>query len=305
VAIGFHPVGDVAGLTRKQVTELVASERPGKKEKVSGEAGMLFRFANRIEVGDIVVTPDGETRELLFGEVSGPYEYRDIPTVGDYRHLRQVKWLVRRSRDELPKKVLYSLGSTLTDFKPSGHDYLVALLKGEPSPSTDASDDLSDDSEIGEDLFADLQARSEELIRSKLAELDGYEMQDLMAGIIRAMGYYARVSPPGADGGVDIVASRDPLGVEQPVKAQVKAKPNTKSSAAEIRQLAGVLGQTERGIFVSSGGFTRDALTEPATARIVLVDGERLQALLVEYYDRLDQDTKSLVPLRRLYFPSD
>jgi predicted Mrr-cat superfamily restriction endonuclease len=36
---------------------------------------------------------------------------------------------------------------------------------------------------------------------------------------------------------------------------------------------------------------------------MTLIDAERLQELLVEYYDRLDQDTKSLVPLRRLFFP--
>jgi restriction system protein len=150
---------------------------------------------------------------------------------------------------------------------------------------------------MGEDLFADLQARSEELIRSKLAELDGYEMQDIVAGILRAMGYHTRVSPPGADGGVDIIASRDPLGAEQPVKVQVKAKPNTKSDVTDIRGLNGILGQSERGIFVSLGGFTKDALNEPATMRMVLVDGERLQALLLEYYDRLDQDSKSLIPL--------
>jgi restriction system protein len=143
------------------------------------------------------------------------------------------------------------------------------------------------------------------LPESKLTELDGYEMQDLVASILRAMGYHTRVSPPGADGGVDIVASRDPLGVEQPVKVQVKAKPSTKSDVTEIRGLNGVLGQSERGIFVSLGGFTKDALSEPAAARIVLVDAERLQALLVAYYDRLDQDSKSLVPMRRLYFPLD
>jgi restriction system protein len=291
-------------MTREQVTKVVAAARPGKKEKVAGEAGMLYRFANEIGIGDIMVTPDGGTRELLFGEVTGPYEYQEPPKVSDFPHARTVNWLARRSRDELPKKLLYSLGSLLTVFKPSGQDNLVALLRGEAS-STDVSDDFSDESGMGEDLFADLQSRSEELIKSKLAGLDGFEMQDVVAGILRAMGYHARVSPPGADGGVDVVASRDPLAVEQPVKVQVKAKPNTKSTPDEIRALNGVLGQTERGIFVSSGGFTKDALNEPATARIVLVDGERLQSLLVEYYDRLDQDTKSLVPLRRLYFPSD
>src|SRR5829696_3113029 len=171
VAIGYHPVSDLSGLSREQVTKAVAAARPGKKEKVSGEVGILHRFANEIGVGDIVVTPDGGTRELLFGEVTGSYKYQETPVVSDFRHVRTVNWLARRSRDDLPKKLLYSLGSLLTVFKPSGQDNLVALLRGEAS-STDVSDDLSDESEMGEDLFADLQSRSEELIKSKLAELD-------------------------------------------------------------------------------------------------------------------------------------
>jgi len=34
-----------------------------------------------------------------------------------------------------------------------------------------------------------------------------------------------------------------------------------------------------------------------------VIDIDRLQELLVAYCDRLDQDTKCLVPLRRLCFP--
>ncbi len=154
------------------------------------------------------------------------YEYRDKPAVSDFRRVRRVNWLARRSRDELPKTILYSLGSLLAVFRPSGRDHILALLKGEDQQGGGPDTGLQDPPEIGEDLFPDLQARSDELIRSKVAGLDGYEMQDLVAGILRAMGYYTRVSPPGADGGVDIVASSDPLGIEQPmVRAQVKARP--------------------------------------------------------------------------------
>lgn len=305
-AIGYYPVGNIEGLSREQVTELVAAVQPDKK-KVSGDAGNLFRFAHEIQVGDVIVTPDGETRELLLGTVTDPYEFRETPVVSDFRHVRKVNWLARRSRDELPKSVLYSLGSLLAVFRPSGRESILALLKDE-EPSQGDSDDGSENGsdEIGEDLFSDLQSRSEELIKSKVAGLDGYDMQDLVAGVLRAMGYHTRVSPPGADGGVDIVASSDPLEIGQPVvKAQVKARPTTKSNVNEIRELAGVLGPSERGIFVSTGGFTKEALTDAAAARMVLVDGERLQSLLVRYYDRLDQDTRSLVPLRRLYFPTD
>ena len=129
VAIRFQPVGDISGMSRSQVTELVASERPGKKQKVFGDAGMLYRFANEIELGDIVITPDGGTRELLFGEVAGPYDHRRTPALSDFQHVRKVRWLGRCSRDDLPEEVLSSLGSRQTIFEPKGHEgYLFALL---------------------------------------------------------------------------------------------------------------------------------------------------------------------------------
>ena len=305
VAIGFQ-AGDVSGLSREQIRDHLQSVNPGKKERVAGDAGMVFRFANEIQLGEIVVTPDGATHELLFGEVIGPYEYVDPPPVASFRQVRRVRWLARHPRDLLPKRVLYSLGSVLTVFKPGGQDLLEALLSGHPvEPGDEQEAQTLEGEEVADvDLFADLQARSEELISARLTELDGYEMQDVVAGVLRAMGYYTQVSPPGADQGVDIVASRDPLGVDRAVKVQVKARPTTRSGASEVRELAGVLDSGEKGIFVSSGGFTREATSDPSSQRITLVDGERLQELLVEYYDRLTQDIRALVPLRRLYFPT-
>jgi restriction system protein len=41
-------------------------------------------------------------------------------------------------------------------------------------------------------------------------------MQQLVAGILRAMGYKTQISPPGVDRGKDIVASPDGFGFEHP-----------------------------------------------------------------------------------------
>jgi len=60
----------------------------------------------------------------------------------------------------------------------------------------------------------------------------------------------------------------------------------------------------EKGMFVSTGGFTREAESHPAAHAIARVDGQALRDLIMEYYERLDSDTKALIPLRRLYFPS-
>lgn len=86
---------------------------------------------------------------------------------------------------------------------------------------------------------------------------------------------------------------------------QVKARPNSRSGAPEVIQLAGNVSTGEKGIFVSTGGFTKEAETHPAAHAIARVDGLRLRELVVEYYDRLESDVKALLPLRRLYFPSD
>jgi restriction system protein len=51
-----------------------------------------------------------------------------------------------------------------------------------------------------------------------------YDTQDLVAGLLKALGYHIEwVSPPGKDGGIDIIAHIDPLGTRPPrIKVQVK-----------------------------------------------------------------------------------
>ncbi len=274
----------------------------GKVKAAGGSpsvVGQVWRFANEISVGDIVVVPLGESRELLFGEVAGAYRH-DPSVVDGFSHVRDVNWGTKTSRDVLPQTVLYSMGSLLTVFIPSGQDELLALARGE-TLSTQGGEEVGGDEEI----FQDIQARASELIDAQIVALDGYGTQDLFAGILRALGYHARVSPPGPDGGWDIYAARDPLFVQRPVlRVQVKARPNTGSSVMEVRELAGVCEEHETGIFVSTGGFTKDARLEASKRKVTLVTLDDLRQLLLDAYDDLDQDTKALVPLRRVYLPA-
>jgi len=303
VAIGWGQIGDASSKTREELRALIEERIP--ETNALSSSGQVFRFVNEIQIGDIMITPDGSTRELLLGEVVGPYEFT-TEGVGHetYRHTHRVRWQGRKSRDLLPQRVLYSLGSVLTVFQPRGRQELLALYEGETAiPDSLGEDDV--EVAAGEDLVADLQARSGELVDAAIARLDAYDTQNLVAGLLKAMGYHTVVSPPGADQGIDIVASRDPLGLEGRVKVQVKARPNSRSGAPEVVQLAGNVSTGERGMFVSTGGFTREAETHPAAHAIARVDGQALRGLVIEYYERLDSDTKALLPLRRMYFPDD
>ena len=118
VAIGFAPIGDVTGKDRDQLFEYARGLIGSKAGNV---AGQVHRFANAIKVGDLVAVPDGQNRELLYGTVTGGYEYRDAPVIDgtQWRHVRMVNWLGRRNRDDLPDRILFTLGSLLTVFEPA------------------------------------------------------------------------------------------------------------------------------------------------------------------------------------------
>jgi restriction system protein len=308
IGIGFEPVASVEGMDHDDLFDHV---RGLIGSKGGGVAGQIHRFANAMKVGDLVAVPDGGTRELLYGKVASNYEYRAVAPVAHYRHVRTVSWLGRRNRDELPDRVLFSLGSLLTVFRPSSQEPLAEfLLSGAaselPSPGEDQRDAVEADSDSATSA-GEQEARNRELIGKQIAQLGWLETQDLAAGILRAVGYATEVAPPGPDGGLDIRACRDPLFLNPPiVKAQVKAKPTTKISPDEIRQLNGLIDRaSERGIFVATGGFTAPAQTEAGQMGIQLWDLDRLVDLFLDSYAELPSDVRDLVPLRQIWVLDD
>ena len=140
------------------------------------------------------------------------------------------------------------------------------------------------------------------------APLSAYESGawSLVAALLEAMGYHVQwVAPPGPDQGIDIVASTDPLGTTSPrVKVQVKRRAD-KIAVDGLRAFLAVVGVDDVGIFVSAGGFTKDAETEARTQesrRITLLDLERVFDLWVEYYEKIPESKRQLLPLRSVRF---
>lgn len=121
------------------------------------------------------------------------------------------------------------------------------------------------------------------------------------------MGYHVSwVAPPGPDRGIDIIAGLDPLGIKDPrIKVQVKHRPDTKTPPDQLRSFMAVLSDKDVGIFVASGGFTRDAATEARTQenrRITLIDLERFVELWIEHYRAIDDAQRQLLPLRPVHY---
>ncbi len=162
--------------------------------------------------------------------------------------------------------------------------------------------------EVEERSFSFEEAEEEawEQIQEYLTSMNPYEFQNLVADLLDAMKYHVSwIAPPGKDMGIDIIAYTDPLGASSPrIKVQVKRKEQA-TNVDGLRAFMSVLGKDDLGIFVSLGGFTKDADIEARTQetrKVTLIDLESLFELWVEYYDKLNQDAKLRLPLKPIYY---
>jgi len=80
---------------------------------------------------------------------------------------------------------------------------------------------------------------------------------------LKAQGYITKVSSPGSDGGVDILASSGPLGFDSPrILLQVKSS-SSPVDVKILRELKGVTTNSgDHRLLVSWGGFDREVERE-------------------------------------------
>ena len=154
--------------------------------------------------------------------------------------------------------------------------------------------------------LARAEARAE--IVAHLAAIEPHDFQHVVGALLQAMGYArTMVSPPGADGGTDILAFKDTFGREFPhLRVQVKHR-GDRSGRAEIAALRGVLRpEREIGLFVATGGFTREARREAEGAsHIRLVDLDELLALWIEHAATIPEAAREWLKLSPVYYLDD
>jgi restriction system protein len=192
-------------------------------------------------------------------------------------------------------------------------EWRAAQPDAEPTPAatgaeaTDAADADSPSKAVSI-TFETAEEQAWDEISHYLRNMPPYEFQDLVADLLRAMGYYVSwVSPPGKDGGIDILAQPDALGTRPPrIKVQVKRQ-QVAVTVDGLRSFMALLGDSEVGLFVCTGGFTKDAATEARTQekrRVTLIGLEQLFDLWVEHYDKLTDQARRRLPLRPIQFLS-
>jgi len=76
--------------------------------------------------------------------------------------------------------------------------------------------------------------------------------------------------------------------------------------APEIRSFLGGRHTDDKGLYVSTGGFSKEARYEADRAAIplVLLDLDDLVKEILRHYTNMDMDARRLIPLTNIYWPA-
>ena len=309
VGIGWHKLGDLSkvGGTRDAIKTTLAEkldyEKPGA---IPVHAGVLFRFLNKMKIGDIVIYPSKSDRMVNIGKIVSEYTYvPDDPH--NYPNHRKIEWIESFPRTDFKQSALYEIGSTMTMFKVKTHDndFLSKIGLGSSESVDENIEDDQDDESVTESVALQAELTTQDFIIKRLySRLDPFEFEHFVAHLLECMGYKTRVSAKSGDGGVDVVAHRDELGFEPPI-VKVQCKQSTSSnSEAQANQLLGTLGEGEYALFVNLGSYTRPArILERNKAKLRLIDGDELADLVMEHYERMSPKYRLILPLKKIYVP--
>lgn len=319
---GWREVPDLTGVAdrvamAKLVSEVYGAENPGA---IRNYTGQLWALRHGIQPGDLMVLPLKTTSQMALGVVTAGYRYvADEPDV-ERRHVIGVDW--KRTdvpRTALKQDLLMTLGSAITVFSPSKNDAvwrLTRVMESGQDPGARTVSPLANvsaaagDSELEapEAAEGDLEDYALTRIQTLIQEsFNGHDLARLVEAVLVAEGFVCERKPPGADGGVDILAGRGPLGLDAPrVVVQVKSDASPVGDPV-VQTLQGALTRfsADQALLVAWGGVNRNAqrFLETTKFTIRVWSSTELIAALLRTYPSLPDEIRSELPLKQIWVP--
>lgn len=300
IAIGWHKMGDLSHIeaNRGAFKEKYIQTYPdAKKGSIATGAGMLYRFCYEAQVGDYVVFPSKSNREVNIGTVEGDYIYDSDQK--EYVQTRKVKWHKHLPRTAFSQGALYEIGSAMAFFtvKNYADEFMAALDKDfKKSFSSD-----SEDESVGATAEDIIESTKDFILKELSRQLKGYDLENFVADLLRAMGYRTTVSPQGGDSGIDITAYKDELPPR--ILVQVKSQ-DSDIKETTIQSLKGAMREGDYGLFVTLSNYTKNAQKYLDSTPIIRgINGTELVELILKYYEDLSDKYRKLIPLKRIYIP--
>lgn len=316
ISIGWDRIGDArtVGLTREALKGALARNYPDNKPgAIAGWAGIFLRFCREMQEGDLIVAPYRPDGTINLGIVTGPYEYH--PEAEIHQHRRPVRWeKTGVSRTVFTREALHEIGCLLTVFGVRRHtqefiavfgatdeEQFETAVRSVEQVEADTGFVAPDEPSLNNDYTAEgVERRTKDHVLTWLKDgISPLGFEEFTADLLRAMGYEARTTSYSQDGGVDVIAHRDPLGLEPPlIKVQCKQMTTT-IGAPPVQQLVGTQAPGELSLFVTLGLYSREALSiERSRQGLRLINGNELVDLVLRNYERLSAEWRTRLRLR-------
>ena len=304
------------------IKSLLAELYPDEKTKTRiNWASQIAPFVFDIEPGDWVVLPHKHKPAIAVGEVTKAYSF-DAKADQTYRHSVRVKWLnTEVPRTWFGQDLLHSFGAFMTVCRMARNDAearVRAMAKAgwkapaagamAPTPDKKTKAASSDQPPVIEEHFDVERSARDQIARLVLARFKGHGMAELVGAILRAQGFSTHISPPGPDGGIDILAAPGTFGFSEPrICVQVKSQ-QSPIERTVLDALGGVMKKVNatHGLLVCWGGF-KSSIDRDETQQffhVRLWNADDLIDELLGVYDKLDPDLRALIPLKRVWTPA-
>lgn len=298
---------------RAALTDSMEQRYPDTKPKaIMNWVSQVWPFAHEIKKGDLVVLPLKTQPVVYIGEVTGDY-HAETKGPDPFFHWRSVKWVGEAvPRTHFGQDLLYSFGAFLTicRIKRNNAEQRITAMRASGWKPETLKASLGAGQPTSDDELAVSDTNLEDLAHDQIAALisarfKGHQLTRLVEGILKAQGYTTYRSPEGADGGADILAGSGPLGFAAP-RLCVEVKSEATAIGREpLDKLLGAMTKfnADQGLFVAWGGFKGNVQKELATQffRLRLWSQKELLEQLFEQYERLDDDLKAELPLKRVW----
>ena len=304
---------------RQDLIQVLEDRFPDEKAKaLVNWSSQVWPFVKDMASGDWVVMPSKLQSGLYFGELTSDYHFKAAGP-NPYYHWRSINWFSGLiPRTVFPQDLLYSFGAFMTICRIQRNDAeaRVKAMAGrnwQPESVAASAPRTTTGLQLGaggEDTTESAEANLGELADDQIVRLiesrfKGHRLASLVEAILQAEGYTTYRSQEGPDGGADILAGSGELGFGKPqICVEVKSGSETVDRPTVDKLIgAGQKFGAETCLFVSWGGFKPNVQKELARDffRVRLWSGKDLLNKLFIHYDRLPEEIRLALPLKRVW----
>ena len=193
------------------------------------------------------------------------------------------KKVVNENPDKIDTKYLEQFPSFVNFTSASGQTDSDNSAPANPQPSA-----LTPDDQL-EDAYKQINASLASELLSEVLKITPYTFEKFVVDLLSKMGYGtvaygSHATVASGDDGIDGVIMKDKLGFSLIYMQAKEWAPDRVVGQPEIQSFVGAIaGKHGDGLFVTTARFSQKAKDYANTHHIILIDGERLANLMIEY----------------------